>query len=72
MEERTWEYCELGINGVKTYELEKHVQERQVDLDDLYRDMRKIMAELGLDGWELVSVIEHSVAPTFYFKRRIS
>ncbi len=73
-----WEYCILAtappgpiqctITYFKASGLEKHVYNAESYEDGMNRLWPQLIAQLGLQGWELVTVYQEG----WYFKRALS
>lgn len=72
-----WEYCVCSDSlSVSFYRLDGELHREDVvwDMRDtkvLDQKRRVLIAKLGMDGWELVSVHGAVDSPQWYFKRRI-
>jgi hypothetical protein len=63
-----WEYCQADQTTVFFY----RTQER-ISIGSTFVEWTKMIAQLGLEGWELISIWgETNVARTLYFKRPVS
>lgn len=71
-----WQYCqiEVGTNGLGT--LRQFFAEREPILTDLHNSWPSMLAKLGEQGWELVSVFPNEGGRgrsplTYVFKRTL-
>ena len=73
-DERTWAYCDVRPDGTITYYgvAKSHRTQARPNIHavDTTRWVEEAVAWLGLQGWELVNVVQ-AEERTFYFKRPI-
>lgn len=72
-----WEYCEVSVTSgevvtIKYYGADNNKirkSERIKNTDEMRDRAKQIVAQLGLDGWELVNVRDNGLE--YWFKRPI-